>query len=573
MNKGAIRRTAWRLIKSYWQSKEKWKACGLLGGVIALSLGQVYMLVMLNQWNNVFYNALQERNFDVFWSLIGQFSLIAFGYIIMAVYAVYVKQMLEIKWRTWMTDRYLEEWMQKQTYYRLQVTGRMDMDNPDQRISDDIGSFVNLTLTLFIGLLKQATTLVAFVFILWELSGTLDIPLGGTVLTVPGYMVFVTLFYSIAGTWLAHKVGRRLIGLNYDQQRYEADFRFSMVRVRENSESIAFYGGEGPELQNFQERFSMVINNFWALMKRTKLLNFYVNGYAQLAIIVPILMSAPRYFAGDMQLGGFIQTLSAFGRVQDALSYFVEAYDTIARYVAVIRRLGGFSQHMQEAEAMEMDFAFARRDNVNGLVLENIQVALPDGRSLTEKLSLAVPAGKYLLVSGGSGCGKSTLLRALAGIWPYGSGTVTLPDGWRTMFLPQRPYLPLGSLRRAIYYPQPVPEQDTVDLRGLMDRFGIGHLADRLDEADDWSRILSLGEQQRLAFIRILLLRPDMVFLDESTSALDEMREAEAYDALKELLPDMAVVSVGHRSTLLKKHDKKLQLTGEGSWQLCPLGD
>ena len=317
----------------------------------------------------------------------------------------------------------------------------------------------------------------------------------------------------------------------------------------------------------------MVINNFWALMKRTKFLNFYVNGYAQLAIIVPILMSAPRYFAGDMQLGGFIQTLSAFGRVQDALSYFVEAYDTIAQYVAVIRRLGGFRQHMQEAETMEMDFAFSRRDNVNGLVLDNIQVALPDGRKLTDALSMAVPAGKYLLVSGGSGCGKSTLLRALAGIWPYGSGTVTLPDGWRTMFLPQRPYLPLGSLRRAIYYPQPVPEQETADLQGLMDRFAIGHLSGRLDEVDDWSRILSLGEQQRLAFIRILLLRPDMVFLDESTSALDEQREAEAYDALKELLPDMAVVSVGHRSTLLKKHDKKLQLTGEGGWKLLPLGD
>ena len=323
MSKGALSKTAWRLMKSYWKSKEKWRARGLLAGVIALSLGQVYMLVMLNQWNNVFYNALQERNFEVFWSLIGQFSLIAFGYIIMAVYAIYVKQILEIKWRTWMTSRYLDEWLHGQTYYRLQVLGGDGVDNPDQRISDDIGMFVNLTLSLFIVLLKQVTTLVAFVVILWQLSGALDIPVGDTVLSVPGYMVFVTLAYSVAGTWLAHKVGHRLIGLNYDQQRYEADFRFSMVRVRENSESIAFYGGERPEMQNFQERFGMVIRNFWALMKRTKLLNFYVNGYAQLAVIVPILMSAPKYFAGDMQLGGFMQTLSAFGRVQVALVYFV----------------------------------------------------------------------------------------------------------------------------------------------------------------------------------------------------------------------------------------------------------
>ena len=572
MSKGMLSKTAWRLMKSYWKSKEKWRARGLLAGVIALSLGQVYMLVMLNQWNNVFYNALQERDFEVFWPLIGQFSLIAFGYIIMAVYAIYVKQILEIKWRTWMTSRYLDEWMHSQTYYRLQVLGGDGVDNPDQRISDDIGMFVNLTLSLFIGLLKQVSTLVAFVVILWQLSGALDIPVGDTVLSVPGYMVFVTLIYSVVGTWLAHKVGRSLIGLNYDQQRYEADFRFSMVRVRENSESIAFYGGEGPEMQNFQERFGMVIRNFWALMKRTKLLNFYVNGYAQLAVIVPILMSAPKYFSGDMQLGGFIQTLSAFGRVQDALSYFVEAYDTIAQYVAVIRRLGGFTGHMEAAENMQASFGFDSRDDINGLVLQDVQVELPDGRRLFEGLSLAVPAGKYLLVSGNSGCGKSTLLRALAGIWPYGCGNVSLPSGWRTMFLPQRPYLPLGSLRRAIYYPQPVPEKETADLRSLLERFGIGRLADRLDDVDDWSRILSLGEQQRLAFIRILLFRPDIVFLDESTSAMDEQREAEAYDILKELLPEMAVISVGHRSTLFKKHDKRLQLTGSG-WQLSPLAE
>lgn len=572
MSKGALSKTAWRLMKSYWKSKEKWRARGLLAGVIALSLGQVYMLVMLNQWNNVFYNALQERNFEVFWSLIGQFSLIAFGYIIMAVYAIYVKQILEIKWRTWMTSRYLDEWLHGQTYYRLQVLGGDGVDNPDQRISDDIGMFVNLTLSLFIGLLKQVTTLVAFVVILWQLSGALDLPVGDTVLSVPGYMVFVTLAYSVAGTWLAHKVGHRLIGLNYDQQRYEADFRFSMVRVRENSESIAFYGGERPEMQNFQERFGMVIRNFWALMKRTKLLNFYVNGYAQLAVIVPILMSAPKYFAGDMQLGGFMQTLSAFGRVQDALSYFVEVYDTIAQYVAVIRRLRGFTGHMEAAEAMQASFDFSSRDDINGMVLQDVQVELPDGRKLLERLSLAVPAGKYLLISGGSGCGKSTLLRALAGIWPYGCGNVSLPSGWRTMFLPQRPYLPLGSLRRAIYYPQPVPEKETADLRSLLERFGIGRLVDRLDDVDDWSRILSLGEQQRLAFIRILLFRPDIVFLDESTSAMDEQREAEAYDILKELLPEMTVISVGHRSTLFKKHDKRLQLTGSG-WQLSPLAE
>ncbi|MDY5331065.1 MAG: ABC transporter ATP-binding protein/permease [Anaerovibrio sp.] len=558
---------AWRLMSSYWHSQEKWKARGLLAGVIALTLGQVYMLVLLNGWNNDFYNALQQRAFESFWPLIGQFAGFAFLHIIFAVYAVYVRQILEIKWRKWMTDKYLDRWLGHQTYYRLQVAGQDDMDNPDQRIADDVNSFVNLTLGLFVGVLKQATSLVAFVVILWNLSGSLDIPLGDTVLSVPGYMVFVTLIYSIVGTWLAHKVGRKLIRLNYDQQRFEADFRFSMVRVRENSESVAFYGGEKPELQNFRERFALVIGNFWGLMKRTKLLNFYVNGYAQIAIIVPVLMCAPQYFNGTMQLGGFMQTISAFGRVQDALSYFVESYDSIAQYVAVIRRLGGFAGHMEEAEALAPSFDFTKNTS-NALQLWQMDIALPDGRQLAEKLSIAVPAGKRLLISGGSGAGKSTLLRAIAGIWPYGTGEISLPTGWRTMFLPQRPYLPLGSLRRAIYYPQPVPENTDDNLTGLLERFGLQNLAGQLDAVDDWSRILSLGEQQRLAFIRILLLRPDIVFLDESTSALDEPREAQAYEILHQMLPQMAVVSVGHRSSLLNCHDKQLVLAGDGYWKL-----
>lgn len=571
MKNKKLHQIAWKLMSSYWHSKEKWKARGLLAGVVALSLGQVYMLVLLNGWNNDFYNALQERAFEEFWPLIGQFTCFAFLYIIMAVYAIYVKQILEIKWRSWMTEKYLDKWLGHQIYYRLQVSGQDDMDNPDQRIADDISSFVNLTLTLFVGFLKQLTSLVAFVFILWNLSGSLDIPLGDTVLSVPGYMVFVTLIYSAAGTWLAHKVGRRLIRLNYDQQRFEADFRFSMIRVRENSESVAFYGGEKPEMQNFKERFAMVIGNFWGLMKRTKLLNFYVNGYAQIAIIVPVLMCAPQYFKGTMQLGGFMQTISAFGRVQDALSYFVESYDSIAQYAAVIRRLGGFAGHMEEAEAVASRFVFSRNDT-NALQLWQMNISLPDGQELAEKLSIAVPAGKRLLISGSSGSGKSTLLRALAGIWPYGTGEISLPTGWRTMFLPQRPYLPLGSLRRAIYYPQPVPENSQDDLAGLLQRFGLQKLAGQLDAVDDWSRILSLGEQQRLAFIRILLLRPDIVFLDESTSALDEAREKQAYEILRQLLPQMAVVSVGHRSSLLACHDKQLILAGDGYWKLQDIG-
>ena len=566
MKKRDMAGVVWKLVRSYWRSEERWWARGMLAVVVALSLLQVYMLVLLNQWNNEFYNALQGYNYGSFWPLIGEFTTIAFIYIIVAVYAIYLRQMLEIRWRTWMTKNYLSKWLHKQTYYRLQVTGSADMDNPDQRISDDIGSFISLSLQLSLGVLKQLTTLVAFVFILWQLSGVLDIPLGDTVVSAPGYMVFVTLFYSIAGTWIAHKVGKKLIGLNYDQQRYEADFRFSMVRVRENSESIAFYGGEEPEHVTFNERFQRVVTNFWGLMKRTKLLNFYVTGYGQLAIIVPILMVAPKYFEGNLQLGGLMQTISAFGRVQDALSYFVDAYSSIAQYMAVIRRLSGFTAHMEEAEELQDDFQ--REKTGTSLVLKHIKVDLPNGQPLLQDLSLEISTGDKLLIAGASGCGKSTLLRALAGIWPYGSGEITTPEKWRVMFLPQRPYLPLGSLRQAIYYPQPVPEQETEDIKALLNLFGVSHLADSLDKVDDWSRILSLGEQQRLAFIRILLFKPEIVFLDESTSAMDEDREAEAYDVLSSQLPDTAVVSVGHRSTLRAKHQRELKLAGSGQWEI-----
>lgn len=564
MRKRDMAKNVWSMMRSYWKSEERWWARGLLTVIILLSLGQVYMLVLLNQWHNEFYNALQNYDYPSFWPLIGQFTVIAFVYIIMAVYAVYLRQMLEIKWRTWMTRHYLRSWMAKQVYYKLQVLNS-DMDNPDQRISEDINSFINLTLTLFLGFLKQFTTLMAFVFVLWNLSGVLEVPFGETVLSIPGYMVFLCLIYSTLGTWFAHKVGSRLISLNYDQQRFEADFRFNMVRVRENSESIAFYRGEQPELEGFDQRFKNVIKNFWGLMKRTKLLNFYINGYGQLAIIFPILMAAPKYFAGEMQLGGLMQTISAFGRVQDALSYFVDAYASIAQYVSVIRRLNGFTEHMEEVDSLKSDFVVSN-NNENKLSLMNFSVDLPNGDSLIEGLQLDVRPGNYLLISGDSGAGKSTLLRALAEIWPYGKGQMSLPDSWRVMFLPQRPYLPLGTLRQAIFYPQSVPENDSTDIGGMLDALGLSALKDKLDTVDDWSRILSLGEQQRIAFIRILLFKPQLVFLDESTSAMDESVEAKSYDMLKEYLPDMAVVSVGHRSSILSRHDMKLMLSGNGSW-------
>ena len=550
----------WQLFKGYWSSPEKWKARGLLTSVIVLNLIMVYLLVRINDWYRVFYDALQAYDWASFWPLIGEFTGLAFIYIVIAVYAVYLRQMLTINWRTWMTEQYLARWMQGQVYYRLQVL-RSDTDNPDQRISEDINQFVSLTLTLLVGILKQLTTLGAFAVVLWNLSGAITVPVGGTEFTIYGYMFWLSLLYSGLGTYFVHLVGKKLIRLNFDQQRYEADFRFSMMRVRENSESIAFYRGEMAEGIGFKERFANVIKNYWGLMRRTKLLNFYVNGYGQLAIIFPLIMAAPRYYAGEMALGGLMQTISAFGRVQDALSFFVESYGSIAELAAVIQRLSGFTEHMEESARVTSEIA-RREHSDETLALQHLSIHLPDGVPLLTSCTLRFAHGSHILVTGASGAGKSTLLRALAGIWPYGSGTIDLPHDTRRLFLPQRPYLVLGSLRRALSYPRTAAASDE-EIARILKLVGMDHFAARLDDVDDWSRILSLGEQQRLAFARILLIRPDWIFLDEATSALDEAREHALYQLLYQELPNASIISVGHRSTLFALHDTELRLSDQ----------
>ncbi|MBR1730146.1 MAG: ABC transporter ATP-binding protein/permease [Selenomonadaceae bacterium] len=555
----------WNLFRGYWSSEEKFKARGLLSIVIALNFAMVYLLVQLNDWYNEFYNSLQNYQSELFWPLIGKFTALAFIYIMIAVYAIYLRQMLQLKWRTWMTNQYLNSWMNKQVYYRLQLSEGAT-DNPDQRISEDINQFVALTLQLLIGFLKQITTLAAFGVVLWNLSGEFNLNLGGFEFVIYGYMFWFSLIYSGIGTFLAHKVGRKLIGLNFDQQKYEADFRFNMMRVRENAESIAFYRGESAEIEGFLEKFSNVIKNYWALMKKTKQLNFYVNGYGQLAIIVPLIMAAPRYFSGAMQLGGLMQTISAFGRVQDALSYFVDSYDTIANLAAVVNRLAGFTEHVEEA--IEIKDGIKRETSTEKkLSLNNLTIKLPDNKILIKDLNLELPQSKRLLVSGPSGCGKSTLLRTLAGIWFYATGSVTLPINSKILFLPQRPYLPLGTLKRALLYPstETRSNEELIDALKLVD---LPDLTNKLDVEDDWSRILSLGEQQRLAFARVILTAPEFLFLDEATSALDEPREEEMYDLLQKTFPNLTIISVGHRSTLNKKHNLMLAITSADNYNI-----
>lgn len=551
-------RDVWYLTKSYWQSEEKKKAFFLLGCIIALTLGVVYMLVLLNQWNNSFYSALQNYDAKKIFDELIHFSWLAAIYILLAVYSYYLQQTLILNWRRWLTTRFIDIWLQNKTYYNLQMFGK-DTDNPDQRISEDVRQFVEMTLSFGIGILKAFCTFASFVVILYNLSGSLSFTFMGKTWTINGYMLWASLLYSVIGTYITHIVGRKLVKINFIQQKYEADFRFSMIRLRESAESVAFYRGEAQEGSVFKQRFKMLLDNFWKLVNKQKQLVFLNSGYSQIAIIFPFVVAMNRYLTKEVTLGGLMQVASAFGRVQDSLSYFVDMYSSIAQWQAVVMRLTCFGHHMhdvyQQAERFHVE-RFAAADVVE---VNNMQINLPDGKPLLENISFTLHPGHNVLIKGVSGSGKSTLLRAISGIWPFVDGKIFLPERDKLMFIPQKSYLPLGTLRAALNYPGNKPIDDT-ELIYLMGLCQIGYLKDKLDLEADWSHVLSVGEQQRLAFVRAHIQQPQWLFLDEATSALDEDTEANMYSLLQERLQQTTVVSVGHRSTLNKYHELVLRL-------------
>lgn len=551
-------RDVWYLTKSYWQSEEKKKAFFLLGCIIALTLGVVYMLVLLNQWNNSFYSALQNYDAKKIFDELIHFSWLAAIYILLAVYSYYLQQTLILNWRRWLTTRFIDIWLQNKTYYNLQMFGK-DTDNPDQRISEDVRQFVEMTLSFGIGILKAFCTFASFVVILYNLSGSLSFTFMGKTWTINGYMLWASLLYSVIGTYITHIVGRKLVKINFIQQKYEADFRFSMIRLRESAESVAFYRGEAQEGSVFKQRFKMLLDNFWKLVNKQKQLVFLNSGYSQIAIIFPFVVAMNRYLTKEVTLGGLMQVASAFGRVQDSLSYFVDMYSSIAQWQAVVMRLTCFGHHMHDVYQQAERFHVERFASADVVEVNNMQINLPDGKPLLENISFTLHPGHNVLIKGVSGSGKSTLLRAISGIWPFVDGKIFLPERDKLMFIPQRSYLPLGTLRAALNYPGNKPIDDT-ELIYLMDLCQIGYLKDKLDLEADWSHVLSVGEQQRLAFVRAHIQQPQWLFLDEATSALDEDTEANMYSLLQERLQQTTVVSVGHRSTLNKYHELVLRL-------------
>lgn len=557
--------TVWRIAAPYFRSEDRWMAWGLLAAVIVIELAVVGLTVLFNRWNNVFYNALQEKNYDVFTYQIGYFCVLATFWIAFKVYQLYLNQWLQIRWRRWMTDRYLGGWLSNANHYRMQLQGDA-ADNPDQRIADDVQLFVDRTLTLGIGLLSAIVTLASFVFILWGLSNEAPLHLFGRDIAIPGYLVWGALIYATFGTALTHLIGWPLVGLNFQQQRFEADFRFNLVRARENAEQIALLSGESAERSQLLSRFQRVVENWLAIMQRTKKLTAFTASYSQASVIFPYILVAPAYFADKVQLGGMMQTASAFSSVQDALSFFITAYRTLAEWQSVVARLDGFEASVANAKrlAADADIVQAAHANNGAIDLKKLVVNLPNGTPLVSAESFSFRGNQRTLVTGPSGSGKSTLFRAIAGIWPFATGTINIPAQSTLMMLPQRPYFPVGSLRAAVAYPAVATAFTAQRLGEVVTAVGLPALASRLDEEAHWNRMLSLGEQQRLGLARALLHAPQYLFLDEATASLDEPSEAALYRLIEERLPATTIVSIGHRSTLEAFHQRNVTLVRTG---------
>lgn len=554
----------WRLALPYFQSEDRWAGRLLLAMVVGIELGIVAITVLINQWNARFFNALQDRDWNGFVSELLFFCALAAIYIVLAVYQLYLNQWLQIRWRRWMTKNYLDRWLTNSAHYRMQLLGD-PADNPDQRIAEDVNLFIERTLYIVIKVLGAVVTLFSFVAILWSLSASAPLTIGGTVLAIPGYLVWAALLYALAGTALTHWIGWPLAQLNFQQQRYEADFRFNLVRVRENSEQIALLRGETAETDRLLDRFSRVVTNWMKIMSRLKKLTFLTSAYTQISVIFPYIVVSPAYFSGAMQLGGLMQTANAFNNVQSALSVFIDVYRQLAEWAAVIERLAGFDRSIEKSqEIMAASTVAVKAEDVpHGIALDELHLDLPDGKPLVA--ASARFEGKHTLVTGPSGSGKSTLFRAIAGLWPFGRGDIRIQENARVMILPQRPYFPVGPLAAAIAYPAAPETFSEAQLADALRAVGLPALIGRMREEAHWNRLLSLGEQQRLGIARALLQKPDFLFLDEATASLDEASEAALYTLLQKELTNKAIISIGHRSTLSAFHQRHLKLAADES--------
>jgi putative ATP-binding cassette transporter len=557
--------SAWSLIKPYWVSEERKLAWALLIAIVTMDLLVVVINARLNIWTREFYDALESRNVHEFPQLMLLFAGLAFAFVMLSVYNRYLRQMLGFRWRQWLTTRYLQEWLDDGTFYRIE-RDRL-ADNPDQRIDADLGLFATTTLSLTLELLSTIETLIWFSVVLWSTAGALAFTIGGTAVQIPGYMLWAAIAYAIAGSLLTNKVGHPLVSINYQLQRVEADFRFGLIRLRENAEQIALYDGMRTEGSNATDLFGRIRENWWRFMRYTRRYSFVVNFYSQIADIFPIVVASPRYFAGALTFGTLMQIADAFGSVSESLSWFINNYDTLVEWRATVNRLREFKRVMQQPHLKESVSPGTEHGGINlhlvdesQLVTRNLMLALPDGETLASVRDITVKPGSRWLVRGPAGSGKSTLLRAFAGLWPFGNGSIDAPVDARMMFVPQQSYLPVGTLKAALTYPAAADTFSDEDCREVLRACRLNDHAERLQESASWWRMLSPGEQQQLAVARVLLHKPDYVFLDEASSALDTENEAHLYRLLVERLPKAAIVSVAQRESIAPFHQETLDI-------------
>ncbi|MBU2701814.1 putative ATP-binding cassette transporter [Sporomusaceae bacterium BoRhaA] len=567
MRRGVVLRKGWKMASTYWFSNERGSAWLLLLSAIGLNMVLVYITVELNLWQGNFYLVIQNVNQGGFSDAIVRYGLWVLLLIVVKGYQIYFRMLLHIHWRRWLTDRYLSQWLQNKTYYQLQLTSSNFADNPDQRISEDVDLFVSITLRLTLDLFNDMITICSFLVILWNLSSVVSLSFGTFNFTIYGYLVWTALAYAIIGTYCTFRLGRPLVRLDYDQQRYEADFRFSLMRIRENAESIALYDGEYQEKENCLQRFKYIFDNFTKIIAIRKQLMWLTTGYSHISVIFAIAMASPRYFRGQIHLGQMFQIIDAYNHVQTGFSFIIDSFTRLAQWRAVINRLNSFLLYIDTAQMEKMAQERQMYNKHKGkFSIRDVSISQPDGHNLVSGLNFHITSGERMIITGPSGCGKSTLLRTFAGLWPFATGRIDIPYEGRIMFVPQKPYMPIDKLRKILLYSGSNRQFEDRELIDALKDCRLAHFADKLDEICDWGQILSLGEQQRIAFARILLLKPEWLFLDEATSALDEATEKTVYERISEFLPHTSIVSVGHRKTIFHYHKNCLVLDGRGGW-------
>jgi len=554
-------RNFWRLAAPFWASEQRYPALLLLMATVLMTLCMVGVNILTNFWNLHFYNALQAMDYPGF--LLGsvQFIGLQIATAVFTVAAFHFQQKLTLRWRRWATRDLLAQWLGHQRYQKLKLT-ETEVDNPDQRIAEDIDLFIIKSLKLSLGLLTSVVSLFSFLHILWQASALVSVPFAGQSYVIPGLLVWVALIYAVLGTGVAFWLGRALPRLNFRQQRREADFRFALMRLRENADPVAQYRGEARENARFNQRLDAALENFWALVKKQKLVMGYSTFYLRSATVIPMFIMAPQFFAGAFPLGRLTQISAAFGEVHAAIAYLVEVFPELSEWKSVIDRLIGFQARLG---TVGVGSTVTVSHQTEGLQVRDLDIWLPNGRHLLKGLNLSLKPGDSLLISAPSGYGKSTFIRSVTGLWPHARGSASY-DRERTLTLSQKPYMPLGCLREALWYPHLPEHSADAALQLAMQQVGLHHLSNQLDQEHDWSQILSVGEQQRCAFIRALLVRPTVLFLDEASSALDAVNEARCYELLKQLLPDTILISIGHNTSLEGFHRQVLELQSEARW-------